>query len=275
MILYDKQYDVIVGGAGHAGCEAALAAARMGCSTLLLTLSIENLGQMSCNPAIGGLAKSHLVKEIDALGGEMGRIADLTALQMRMLNKSRGPAVWSLRSQNDRQLYRLHMRSVVEDQQRLDLRQALVEGLLLEHGRVVGVETETGYCFRAGAVIVATGTFLRGTIHIGLKSFPGGRNGERASVGLAEHLKADGLDTGRLKTGTSPRVNGRSIDFGGLTPEEGDPDIEAFSYRTREGVVSTAACYVTRTNEHTHGVIRSGLDRSPLFTGRIESRMGS
>jgi len=269
-IYYPKTYDVIVIGAGHAGCEAALAAARMGCSTLLLTLNIESLAQMSCNPAVGGLAKAHLVKEIDALGGEMGRIADLTALQMRMLNKSRGPAVWSLRSQNDRQLYRLHMRRVVESQQHLDLRQALVESLLVEHRRVIGVETETGYRFRAGAVIVATGTFLRGIIHIGLKSFAGGRNGECASMGLAEHLKAGGLDMGRLKTGTSPRINGRSIDFEGLTPEGGDPDIEAFSYRTRESITSTATCYITRTNERTHEIIRSGLDRSPLFTGRIE-----
>jgi tRNA uridine 5-carboxymethylaminomethyl modification enzyme len=265
-----KSYDVIVIGAGHAGCEAALVAARMGCNTLLLTMSIESLAQMSCNPAIGGLAKSHLVKEIDVLGGEMGRVADMTALQMRMLNRSKGPAVWSLRSQNDRQLYHLHMRQVVEGQGRLDLRQGLVESLLVRKGRVSGVETETGYRFRAGAVVVTTGTFLRGTIHVGLRSFPGGRNGERASVGLAAHLKEVGLDIGRLKTGTSPRVSGKSLDFNGLTTEVGDPDIEAFSYRTQGCVTSTAACYITRTNERTHEIIRSGLDRSPLFTGRIE-----
>jgi tRNA uridine 5-carboxymethylaminomethyl modification enzyme len=265
-----KTYDVVVIGAGHAGCEAALASARMGCSTLLLTLNIESVGQMSCNPAIGGLAKSHLVKEIDALGGEMGRIADLTALQMRMLNRSRGPAVWSLRSQNDRQLYRLHMRRVVEGQQGLDLRQGLVERLVVEQGRIAGVETETGYRFRTGAVVVATGTFLRGSIHIGLRSFPGGRNGECASIGLAEGLRTCGLDMGRLKTGTSPRVNGRSIDFTGLTPEEGDPDIETFSYKSHGPIASSMPCYVTRTNERTHEIIRSGLDRSPLFTGRIQ-----
>jgi len=269
-IYYPKSYDIIVIGAGHAGCEAALAAARMGCKTLLLTLNIENLAQMSCNPAIGGLAKSHLVKEIDALGGEMGLIADRTALQMRMLNRSKGPAVWSLRSQNDRQLYRLHMRKVIESQQRLDLRQGLVESLVVERGRVIGVETETGYRFRAGAVVVTTGTFLRGIIHIGLKSFPGGRNGERASTGLAENLKVAGLDVGRLKTGTSPRVSGKSIDFDGLAAEMGDPDVEAFSHKTHGSVTSTAACYVTRTNKVTHKIIRSGLDRSPLFTGRIE-----
>jgi tRNA uridine 5-carboxymethylaminomethyl modification enzyme len=196
---YPKSYDVIVIGAGHAGCEAALAAARMGCHTLLITMTIESLGQMSCNPAIGGLAKSHLVKEIDAMGGEMGRIADMTAVQMRMLNKSKGPAVWSLRSQNDRQLYRLQMRQAVESQERLDLRQGLVDSLIVEQGRVTGVETETGYRFRAGAVVVATGTFLSGVIHIGLRKFTGGRNGERASVGLAAYLKAAGREVDRLR----------------------------------------------------------------------------
>jgi tRNA uridine 5-carboxymethylaminomethyl modification enzyme len=269
-VYYPKSYDIIVIGAGHAGCEAALAAARMGCGTLLLTLDIENLAQMSCNPAIGGLAKSHLVKEIDALGGEMGRIADLTALQMRMLNRSRGPAVWSLRSQNDRQLYRIHMRHAVESQPNLELRQALVERLLIEQNRVVGVETQTGYRFRAGAVVLATGTFLGATIHIGLRSYPGGRNGECSSLKLAADLRQTGLDIGRLKTGTSPRVSGRSIGFDGLTPEPGETGIEAFSYRTRDAVEASAVCYITRTNARTHAIIRSGLDRSPLFTGRIE-----
>jgi tRNA uridine 5-carboxymethylaminomethyl modification enzyme len=267
---YPKTYDIIVVGAGHAGCEAALAAARMGCSTLLLTMNIENLAQMSCNPAIGGLAKSHLVKEIDALGGEMGRIADLTALQMRMLNRSRGPAVWSLRSQNDRQMYRMHMRHVVEGQKGLDLRQALVERLLIGDARVAGVETETGYRFRAGAVIVATGTFLGGIIHIGLRSYPGGRNGECPSSMLAHNLRELGLDVGRLKTGTSPRINGKTASLEGLTREPGEIDVEAFSHTTEAPVRSKVDCYVTRTNERTHDIIRSGLDRSPLFTGRIE-----
>jgi tRNA uridine 5-carboxymethylaminomethyl modification enzyme len=267
---YPKSYDVIVIGAGHAGCEAALASARMGCNTLLLTLDIENLAQMSCNPAIGGLAKAHLVKEIDALGGEMGRVADMTALQMRMLNRSKGPAVWSLRSQNDRQLYRMHMRHAVEGQRHLDLRQALVERLIIKSNRVVGLETQTGYRFRAGAVIVATGTFLGATIHIGLKSYPGGRNGECSSISLARYLRQVGLDVGRLKTGTSPRIHGKSITFEGLLPEAGDRNIEAFSYRTHDPVESRAVCYITRTNASTHAVIRSGLDRSPLFTGRIE-----
>ena len=269
-VYYPNSYDVIVIGGGHAGCEAALASARMGCDTLLLTLDIENLAQMSCNPAVGGLAKAHLVKEVDALGGEMGRIADMTALQMRMLNKSKGPAVWSLRSQNDRQLYRIHMRQAVESQQCLDVRQAMVERLVIKSGRVVGVETQTGYRFRAGAVIVATGTFLGGTIHIGMRSYPGGRNGECSSLRLARYLRQTGLDIGRLKTGTSPRIHGKSMSLEDLPPEAGDTDIEPFSSRTREPVESRAVCYITRTNARTHAVIRSGLDRSPLFTGRIE-----
>jgi tRNA uridine 5-carboxymethylaminomethyl modification enzyme len=267
---HPKTYDVIVVGAGHAGAEAALAAARMGCSTLLLTLNVENLGQMSCNPAIGGLAKAHLVKEVDALGGEIGRAADRTAIQMRMLNRSRGPAVWSLRSQNDRQVYKMHMRHVIEGQAGLDLRQALVDRLLLAGDRVRGVETETGYRFRSKAVIVAAGTFLGGTIHIGLRSYGGGRNGECASYGLAKDLKQLGLEVGRLKTGTSPRVNGRSICFDGLAVERGDERIEPFSHRTTMPVRSEADCYLTRTTPETREIILANLDRSPLYTGRIE-----
>ncbi len=268
-MYHPKDYDVIVIGAGHAGCEAALAAARMGCETLLLTINIENLAQMSCNPAIGGLAKSHLVKEIDALGGEIGRIADLTALQMRMLNRSKGPAVWALRSQNDRQRYKILMRKTVEETPNLELRQAVVEKILVKGDRVTGVETETGYRFRSRAVIIATGTFLRGLIHIGLKSFPGGRNGECASYGLAENLHQLGFEVGRLKTGTSPRVNSRTIDFGGLQVERGETEIEPFSYRTKEKIHAHAVCYITRTTKATRDIILANLDRSPLYTGRI------
>lgn len=267
---HPKRYDVIVVGAGHAGCEAALAAARMGCETLLLTLNVENLGQMSCNPAIGGLAKSHLVKEIDALGGEIGFIADRTALQMRMLNRSKGPAVWSLRSQNDRQRYKMEMRKTVESQERLELRQALVEKILIKGDRVGGVETQTGYRFLSRTVIIASGTFLRGTIHIGLRSFTGGRNGECASYGLAYQLKDIGFNVGRLKTGTSPRINGKSIRFDGLPRESGETDIETFSYRSQGSVEPRADCFITRTTPETHAIIRANLDRSPLFTGRIE-----
>jgi len=267
---HPKSYDIIVIGAGHAGCEAALSTARMGCSTLLITMNIENLAQMSCNPAIGGLAKSHLVKEIDVLGGEMGHIADKTALQMRMLNRSRGPAVWALRSQNDRQMYNLCMREVVENQRGLDLRQARVEKLLTKSGRVTGVTTETGYSIRAEAVVIATGTFLGGTIHVGLTSYPGGRNGECSSLGLAEDLKGLGFEMGRLKTGTSPRIDGKTIVFDGLRAEPGEEDIEPFSHRTQGVIASRTACYLTRTSEETHEIIRSSLDRSPLYTGKID-----
>jgi tRNA uridine 5-carboxymethylaminomethyl modification enzyme len=267
---HPKSYDIVVIGAGHAGCEASLSTARMGCCTLLLTMNIENVAQMSCNPAIGGLAKSHLVKEIDALGGEMGRIADKTALQVRMLNRSRGPAVWALRSQNDRQMYNLCMREVVENQRGLDLRQARVERLLVEDGRVVGVATDTGYSVRAEAVIIATGTFLGGTIHVGLTSYAGGRNGECSSQGLSDDLRSHGFEIGRLKTGTSPRIDGKTIEFDGLQAEVGDKGIEPFSHKTRGSIESRMSCYLTRTNEETHRIIRSSLDRSPLYTGKID-----
>ncbi len=267
---HPKTYHVIVIGGGHAGCEAALAAARMGCETLLLTLNIENLGQMSCNPAIGGLAKSHLVKEIDALGGEMGFIADRTALQMRMLNRSKGPAVWSLRSQNDRQRYKMEIRRTIESQERLELRQTLVERILVKGDRIVGVESHTGYRFYSRTVIIASGTFLRGTIHIGLRSFGGGRNGECGSYGLADDLKHLGFEMGRLKTGTSPRISGKSIEFNGLPREPGETGIGSFSYRTRQPIVARADCFITRTTPQTHAIIRANLDRSPLYAGRIE-----
>lgn len=265
-----ETYDVIVIGAGHAGCEAALATARVGCDTLLATTTVDNVGQMSCNPAIGGLAKSHLVKEVDALGGEMGRVADLTSLQMRMLNRSKGPAVWSLRSQNDRQAYRTEMRKAVESEPRLELRQALVERLLMAGDRVVGVETQSGHKFLANAVVIATGTFLGGAIHIGLRTYAGGRNGECASSGLAESLRACGLETGRLKTGTSPRLRARSVRFDDLEIQVGESQVEPFSYRTRHRLDSAAACYIARTTEETRRVILANLDRSPLYTGRIK-----
>jgi tRNA uridine 5-carboxymethylaminomethyl modification enzyme len=267
---HPRSYDIIVIGGGHAGCEAALASARMGCKTLLLTLNIENLAQMSCNPSIGGLAKSHLVKEIDALGGEMGRVADQTSLQIRTLNKSRGPAVWSLRSQNDRQMYKVVMRKVLEEQVNLDIRQGLVGTVLTEEGRVVGAETQTGYRFYGGAVIVTTGTFLRGLIHVGLRTYSGGRDGECSSLGLTASLEALGLELGRMKTGTSPRVNARSIDFEGLDVEPGENGVEPFSHRTPGTIDSTDPCFITRTTPMTRDIVLGNLDRSPLYTGKIE-----
>jgi tRNA uridine 5-carboxymethylaminomethyl modification enzyme len=267
---HPRRYDIIVIGGGHAGCEAALASARMGCSTLLLTLSIENLAQMSCNPAIGGLAKSHLVKEIDALGGEMGRVADQTSLQMRTLNRSKGPAVWALRSQNDRQMYKMVMRKALEEQEHVEIRQGLAENILAEGGRAIGVETRTGYRLLGRAVIVTTGTFLRGLIHVGLRSYAGGRDGECASPGLTGSLQSLGLSLGRLKTGTSPRVNGKTIDFGGLEIEPGENAVEPFSHRTPGAIDSVCCCYITRTTARTKDIILSSLDRSPLYTGKIE-----
>ena len=267
---HHRRYDIIVIGGGHAGCEAALAGARMGCRTLLLTHSIENLAQMSCNPSIGGLAKSHLVKEIDALGGEMGRVADMTSLQMRTLNRSKGPAVWSLRSQNDRQMYKAVMRNVLEGQSHLDIRQGLVERILTRGPRAVGVETRTGYRFMGRCVIATTGTFLRGLIHVGLKTYTGGRDGECASEGLGRCLADLGLNMGRLKTGTSPRVNARSITFRGLETEPGEKGVEPFSHRTTGTIDSTCVCYISRTTGRTKEIILGNLDRSPLYTGKIE-----
>ncbi|MFZ1946391.1 MAG: tRNA uridine-5-carboxymethylaminomethyl(34) synthesis enzyme MnmG [bacterium] len=269
---HQQTYDLIVIGAGHAGCEAALAAARMGCRVLMLTLNLDHLAQMSCNPSVGGLAKSHLVKEIDALGGQMGRVADLTALQMRMLNRSRGPAVWSLRSQNDRQAYRVEMRRAVEAQPGLEARQALVERIVVEGGRVAAVETQSGYRLPCRAAVVATGTFLRGMIHIGLANFPGGRDGECSSRGLAAGLGQLGLAMGRLKTGTSPRLRARSVDFSRLEIQEGERGIEPFSHATLGRIDSVAACYIGRTTEATRAIILANLDRSPLYTGKIRGR---
>jgi len=270
MLSYGKVYQVIVVGAGHAGCEAALAAARMGCSTLLLNLSLDAVAQMSCNPAIGGLAKGHLVKEIDALGGEMARNIDATGIQFRILNTKKGPAVRASRAQADRYLYRDRMKQVVEQQLNLDLKQGAVARLLLEGRRVVGVETRDGVSYRGAAVVLTTGTFMRGLIHVGLQNYPGGRAGEPASEGLSDHLRALGLAVGRLKTGTPARLNGRSIDFSRLEPQYGDEVPVPFSYATERIELPQVPCHITYTNERTHEIIRGGLDRSPLYSGVIE-----
>ncbi|MBW2183985.1 MAG: tRNA uridine-5-carboxymethylaminomethyl(34) synthesis enzyme MnmG, partial [Deltaproteobacteria bacterium] len=270
MFVQSKKYDVLVIGGGHAGCEAVLASARMGCSTLMLTTNLDTIALMSCNPAIGGLAKGQLVKEIDALGGEMAKNIDVTGIQFRRLNTKKGSAVISSRAQADRQAYRLRMKSVLEKQENLELRQGLVERLLVESGEVYGVETAFKELFLAKTVIITTGTFLNGLIHIGLNHFPAGRMGDAPSIGLAENLRDLGFEVGRLKTGTTPRLNGNTIDFSKTGAQKGDDPPHPFSFSTGEVRQKQVVCYVTYTNPRTHEIIKRGLDRSPLFTGVIK-----
>lgn len=266
----DCDYDVVVIGAGHAGCEAALAAARMGFSTCLFTINLDTIAQMSCNPAIGGLAKGHLVREIDALGGEMAKVTDKAGIQFRMLNMSKGPAVWSLRAQTDRVLYRLAMRRVLESQENLDIKQALVEKIVTEKGKIRGIATSLDIFYGARAVVITTGTFLKGLIHIGLQRFSAGRAGEFPSVGLSDSLRQLGFQMGRLKTGTPPRLDAKTIDFSKTEAQYGDDPPPPFSHITHEITNPQLPCYVTYTNRETHEIIRANLDRSPLYSGRIK-----
>ncbi|MGW8272369.1 MAG: tRNA uridine-5-carboxymethylaminomethyl(34) synthesis enzyme MnmG, partial [Thermodesulfovibrionales bacterium] len=263
-------YDIIVIGGGHAGCEAALAASRMGFSTCMFTMNLDMIGQMPCNPAIGGLAKGHLVREIDALGGEMARAADAAGIQFRVLNRSKGPAVWSLRAQEDRLLYRRHMRRAVEAQESLDIKQGTIERIQTADGAVCGVTTSFGHHYGCRAVIVTTGTFLNGLIHVGLEHAPGGRAGEFPSVSLSDCLRDLEFSLGRLKTGTPPRLDARTIDFSRTSPQYGDSPPEPFSYETRAITNPQLPCYVTYTNPTTHELIRNNLGRSPLYSGRIK-----
>ena len=268
---YDTLYDVIVIGGGHAGTEAALAAARMGARTLLLTHNIETVGQMSCNPAIGGIGKSHLVKEIDAMGGIMARATDVAGIQFRVLNASKGPAVRATRAQADRVLYKQAVRSAVENQPNLSVFQQAVDDLIVEQGRACGVVTQMGLRFRAQTVVLTVGTFLGGRIHIGLENYEGGRAGDPPANALARRLRELPLHVRRLKTGTPPRIDGRSLDYSVMSAQPGDTPTPVMSYR---GQVSDhprqVSCYITHTTEHTHAIIRGGLDRSPMYTGVIE-----
>jgi len=263
-------YDILVVGGGHAGCEAALAAARMGARTLLFNINLDSIALMSCNPAIGGLAKSQLVKEVDALGGEMGRVTDKTAVHFRLLNASKGPAVQSTRMQCDKQLYRLTMKATVENQANLHIRQAMVEALVVEDGKVLGVLDASGHFYGAKKVVITTGTFLNGLVHIGPSQTPSGRAGELASVGLARQLQSLGFDMGRMKTGTPPRLKASTIDFSVLERQDSDPDPAPFSFTTAALRTERLPSYFAATCEETHRIIRDNIRQSPLYSGAIQ-----
>lgn len=268
--MFDESFDVIVIGAGHAGCEAASAAARLGARTALVTINLDLIGQMSCNPAIGGIAKGHVVREIDALGGIMGRVIDRTGIQFRLLNRSRGPAVQSPRAQADRSLYRTEMRRVLEATPDLHLRQGVVVDLITENNRVIGVELQDTRRFAAKAVAIATGTFLNGTIHTGRQTFSAGRAGEPASIELAESLRSLGFPVGRLKTGTPPRLDGRTIDWDAFEPQPADEKPVAFSFSTERIEQPQIQCYIGYTSDRLHHAIRDNLHQSPLYSGKIK-----
>ncbi|MDX1753447.1 MAG: tRNA uridine-5-carboxymethylaminomethyl(34) synthesis enzyme MnmG [Salinimicrobium sediminis] len=270
--MFQDQYDVIVVGAGHAGSEAAAAAANMGCSTLLVTMNLQNIAQMSCNPAMGGIAKGQIVREIDALGGYSGLVSDTSAIQFKMLNKSKGPAMWSPRVQSDRMMFAEHWRLRLEATSNLDFYQEMVAGLLVEGNKVVGVKTSMGIEIKGKAVILTNGTFLNGLIHIGDKQFGGGRAGERASTGITEDLVQLGFESGRMKTGTPPRVDGRSLDYSKMIEQPGDDVPAKFSYLDEtKPLTKQRSCYMSYTSPEVHELLKEGFDRSPMFNGRIKS----
>ncbi len=264
------EYDVIVVGAGHAGCEAAAAAANMGSRTLLITMNMQTIAQMSCNPAMGGVAKGQIVREVDALGGYSGIVSDKTAIQFRMLNRSKGPAMWSPRTQNDRMLFANEWRMMLENTPNVDFWQDMVSGLIMEDGKLKGVITSMGIKFKARAVVLTNGTFLNGLIHIGEKRFGGGRTGEKASTGITEQLVELGFISGRMKTGTPPRLDGRSIDYSKTEEQKGDEVPGKFSFSDTEPLSKQRSCFITYTNEEVHDILKTGFEQSPMFTGRIQ-----
>ena len=272
MSVFKDIYDVVVVGGGHAGSEAAAASANLGAKTLLITMSLQNIAQMSCNPAMGGIAKGQIVREIDALGGYSAIVTDKTAIQFKMLNKSKGPAMWSPRAQSDRMRFAETWRLMLEQTNNLDFYQDMVNGLIIENNCIVGVKTSLGIQIKARTVILTTGTFLNGLIHIGDKSFGGGRAGEKAATGITEELVALGFESGRMKTGTPPRVDGRSLDYTKMIEQPGDEHPQKFSYSaTTTPLATQRSCYMTYTSEEVHDLLREGFERSPMFNGRIQS----
>ena len=274
-----EKYDVIVVGAGHAGCEAAAAAANLGSKTLLITMNMATIAQMSCNPAMGGIAKGQIVREIDALGGYSGIVSDKSAIQFKMLNKSKGPAMWSPRTQNDRMLFAAEWRNMLEQTKNLDFWQDMVSSLIIENGKLCGVRTSMGIEFRCKAVVLTNGTFLNGVIHIGEKNFGGGRSAEKASTGITEQLVQLGFESGRMKTGTPPRLDGRSLDYSKMTEQPGDENPSKFSFSEGTSPFITQngqepkkqiSCHLTYTNDEVHDLLRTGFDKSPMFSGRIQ-----
>ena len=269
--MTEQIYDIIIVGAGHAGCEAAAAAANLGSKTLLITMNMETIGKMSCNPAMGGIAKGQIVREIDALGGYSGIIADKSAIQFKMLNLSKGPAMWSPRTQNDRMLFSAEWRLALENTPNLDFFQDMVKELIIENNKIAGVITSIGVKFKAKAVVLTNGTFLNGLIHIGEKQLGGGRMGEPKAFGITEQLISLGFEAGRMKTGTPVRVDGRSIDFSKMEEQKGDENPQKFSYLDTPKLTQQRSCYITYTNEIVHDILREGFDRSPMFNGTIQS----
>ena len=271
MSLLNTTYDVIVVGGGHAGSEAAAASANMGAKTLLITMNLQNIAQMSCNPAMGGIAKGQIIREIDALGGYSGLVTDRSAIQFKMLNKSKGPAMWSPRAQSDRMMFAQEWRNVLENTLNVDFYQDSVNGLLFDNQKITGVTTALGLHIKAKTVILTAGTFLNGLIHIGEKTFGGGRAGENSSTGITEDLVKQGFESGRMKTGTPPRVDGRSLDYSKMEEQPGDSETHSFSYLQDSTLEKQRSCYLTHTNQKVHDILREGFDRSPMFNGRIQS----